>query len=361
MTHHNTTTRTGEPRLASVASWAVLTASFGLSATTWIALAQLAGFTNTMTVFGVTLALAWLMPIAVDGYVVVALVLWMAPVPKEVAAFAKRNTYFAAGTGILAQSAYHLLSTMSTTSEIWRVVLSAVVGALPPTVAGLAVHMRALIRRESNTNNNSHTTSSTVSAATATTPTTPQQPPVRYQPPTVAKATAPINTQSTVDTQLSTVGNGEAAPASTPEAVAPNVAPVPTPAEVATRITPRPAASTRPTPAPVPETAAATTRPRTSPPATTALALPASSTDSPVNATEPVQLVLPVADPVLLARAREVARQYRHEHDTAITQGQLAVRLRIPTEQASQLLQALDDASHQEDSTVNGRLVKANR
>src|SRR2546429_2945204 len=142
---------TGEPRLASVASWAVLTASFGLSATTWIALARLAGFNSELTIpaLSVTLAMAWLMPIAVDGYVVVALVLWMAPVPAKVAAFAKRNTYGAAGTGIVAQSAYHLLFTLSTTNQMWRVVLAAIVGAVPPAVAGLAVHMRALIRRES--------------------------------------------------------------------------------------------------------------------------------------------------------------------------------------------------------------------
>ena len=42
--------RTGEPRLASIASWAVLAASFGLSATTWIELAELAGFTGTLTI-----------------------------------------------------------------------------------------------------------------------------------------------------------------------------------------------------------------------------------------------------------------------------------------------------------------------
>src|SRR5947208_12971026 len=131
--------RTGEPRLASVASWAVLTASFGLSASTWIALARLAGFTNTLSVpgFGVRLAMAWLMPIAVDGYVVVALVLWMAPVPSKVARFAKRNTYGAAGIGIAAQSAYHLLFTLSTTNQLWRVILAAVVAPLPPAVAAL--------------------------------------------------------------------------------------------------------------------------------------------------------------------------------------------------------------------------------
>ena len=156
MTATNTITearRSGEPRLASVASWAVLAASFGLSASTWIALARLAGFTDTLTVpvLGATVAMAWLMPIAVDGYVVVALVLWMAPVPPRVAAFARKNTYGAAGIGIAAQSAYHLLSTLSVTDEAWRVVLAAIVGAQPPAVAGLAVHMRALIRRESST------------------------------------------------------------------------------------------------------------------------------------------------------------------------------------------------------------------
>lgn len=142
---------TGEPRLGAIASWAVLGASFGLSAATWVALAELAGFTQTWTLpeQSITLALAWLMPVAVDGYVIVALVLWMAPVPEKVAQFAKWNTYGAASIGIVAQSAYHLLDTLSATNEAWRVVLAAVVGALPPTVAGLAVHMRALIRRES--------------------------------------------------------------------------------------------------------------------------------------------------------------------------------------------------------------------
>src|SRR5829696_6575240 len=136
--------RTGEPRLASAASWAVLAASFGLSASTWIALADLAGFRDTVAGF----RLAWLMPVAIDGYVVVALVLWMSPVPATVAAFAKKNTYGAAGIGIAAQSAYHLLSTLSATNQEWRVALAAIVGALPPAVAALAVHMRALIRRE---------------------------------------------------------------------------------------------------------------------------------------------------------------------------------------------------------------------
>src|SRR5256885_14405259 len=93
--------RTGEPRLASVASWAVLAASFGLSAATWIALGELAGFRGVVLVpfADIRAHLSWLMPVVVDGYVVVALVLWMAPVPTRVAQFARRNTYGAAGTG----------------------------------------------------------------------------------------------------------------------------------------------------------------------------------------------------------------------------------------------------------------------
>ncbi|HEY0698572.1 MAG TPA: hypothetical protein VGD43_12270 [Micromonospora sp.] len=147
----------GEPRLAAVASWAVLAASFGLSAATWIAMARLAGFAAKLhlPIIDVTADLAWLMPVAVDGYVVVALVLWMAPVPAKVAAFARINTYAAAGIGVAAQSAYHALAVWSaqpaTDREVWRAVLAAIVGALPPAVAGLAVHMRALIRREAHT------------------------------------------------------------------------------------------------------------------------------------------------------------------------------------------------------------------
>lgn len=140
--------RTGEPRLASVASWAVLAASFGLSAATWIALAELAGFRGHLSALGATVHLSWLMPIAVDGYVVTALVLWMSPVPAKVAEFAKTNTYAAATVGVAAQSAFHSLTVWSLTSELWQAVLAAVVGAIPPAGAALAVHMRALIRRE---------------------------------------------------------------------------------------------------------------------------------------------------------------------------------------------------------------------
>lgn len=147
---------TGEPRLAGIVSWIVLGSSFGLSAATWVALAELAGFTQTMAIpeiqgvsTAVTLRLAWLMPLAVDGYLVVALIMWMASRSVRVARFARTNTYASAVIGVAAQSCYHTLSTWADTGLLWRTGLAIVVGALPPAIAGLAVHMRALIRQES--------------------------------------------------------------------------------------------------------------------------------------------------------------------------------------------------------------------
>ncbi len=164
---------TGEPRTAGLVTWLVLGASFGLSASTWIALAVLAGFDPR---------LAPLMPVAVDGYVVVALLLWMAPVPAKVASFARANTYAAAGIGVAAQSAYHGLTQWSVTGVVWRAAMATVVGALPPAVAALSVHMRSLVRRESARR------STVVEREPATPPTSPQLPPVE---PVSAQVSAP--------------------------------------------------------------------------------------------------------------------------------------------------------------------------
>lgn len=353
----------GEPRLASIASWAVLAASFGLSASTWIALAELAGFTSRITIplTGVSLALAWLMPIAVDGYVVVALVLWMAPVPARVAAFAKKNTYGAAGIGIAAQSAYHLLSTFSTGVEVWRVVLAAIVGALPPAVAGLAVHMRALIRRESGRTPTA--TTGTVPAPaetptpTMTVPAVSAPVPVRPELPIVPAVPAPTPGRP----ELPTVSPTEPAdPAPTPARPE-----VPTPAQVATRITaPRPA----PTPGPstaAPDATARTARPRPSKPDTaSASTLAPSTTDTPVTRSDAAQLPLPIVAPDLLARATRVAKQYRTEHGMPITPGQLAVRLKVTSDEATQALAVLDLDPNTDNRPVrpaNGHPVKANR
>jgi hypothetical protein len=346
-TTNDTNGRTGEPALAAVASWAVLVASFALSASTWIAMAVLAGFTDTATlpIIDVTLRVAWLMPVAVDGYVVVALVLWMSPVPATVATFAKKNTYGAAGIGIVAQSAYHLLATQSVTDELWRVVLAATVGALPPAVAALAVHMRALIRRETDR-------ATTGSAATPTMTVSTRTAPAPVMPPAPALITATADTSST-----------DLTPITRPEP--PAAREVPTPADVAARVTPSPTTiPLRSTTVPAPAAGASKPRPRKPEPMTPAVKLAAPATDI-VTAPEPAQLSLPMpVDPSLLGRAGQVARQYRTEHGTPITAGQLAARLRVNSEQAAQALAVLDlcpNTPTTQIPTVNGTLVKATR
>jgi hypothetical protein len=352
--------RTGEPPLAAIASSAVLAASFALSASTWIAMAVIAGFTSTATLpyIDVTLRVSWLMPVAIDGYVVVALVLWMSNVPATVAAFAKKNTYGAAGIGILAQSAYHLLFTLSATNEIWRVALAAIVGALPPAVAALAVHMRALIRRETDrTTAASGTTPATVPPVSA-----PAATPITVPAPTLpAVATPSITAPQPADSPAPSE-----VPAVTPQPVpGTRTEPVPTPAEVATRVTYSPTSiPLRPT-ATRPAARAPKPRPRKTAPTAPATPLAASAADIPVTGPKPAQLALPLpVDPALLAKAREIAEQYRTETGTPIKAGQLAARLRVNSEQAAQALAVLDLGPNSPTTpipTVNGTPVKAAR
>ncbi|HZM81236.1 MAG TPA: DUF2637 domain-containing protein [Candidatus Limnocylindrales bacterium] len=174
--------------------------------------------------------------------------------------------------------------------------------------------------------------------------------------------TTPVPTIS----QPSTVDTSSAVPATlldsalTSVTTAPIGVSVPSPAEVAERITPRRTPSPATIPASVPGTAERSTRSRTSSPTTPAPRLTPSSTDLPVTATQAVQPPLPMVDPVLLAEATEVARQYHAEHGTRITAGQLAVRIHKDTKTAALLLQAIDDTPTA-NQTVNGTPVKASR
>ena len=66
----------------------------------------------------------------------------------------------------------------------------------------------------------------------------------------------------------------------------------------------------------------------------------------------------------MLARATQVARQYRTEHGTPITPGQLAVRLKVTSEQAGHALAVLNlepAGPSGPPQTVNGKPVKATR
>jgi hypothetical protein len=141
---------------------------------------------------------------------------------------------------------------------------------------------------------------------------------------------------------------------------------VPTPAAVAARVTPsltslplRPDATSRPATADI-------SKPKPRPrPTTTAKPLAAPATDTPVTEPEPAQLPLPyTVDPVLLAKAREIAKQYRTEHGTPIKAGQLAARLKVNSDVATQALAVLNlgpDNPTTAIPTVNGKPLKATR
>jgi len=176
---------------------------------------------------------------------------------------------------------------------------------------------------------------------------------------------APTVTPSHVDNN---VPRSAQDPTATSRPAAPQPEParpdIPSPAVVATRITG--ADTTSPTGSAVALRTAArkpSPRPRT-PDSTPAEKLAAPATDIPVTAPEPAQLSLPIVAPDLLRRADQVARQYRTEHGTPITPGQLAVRLKVTSEQAAQALAVLGlgpDSPTTPIPTVNGRPAKATR
>ncbi|MEV0570580.1 hypothetical protein [Dactylosporangium sp. NPDC050588] len=135
----------------------------------------------------------------------------------------------------------------------------------------------------------------------------------------------------------------------------------PTPADLAIRIT-------RPSHPAAPRGSAAASGPaapdlphRSTRPTSPASQLAPSATDS-VTAPDAAQLPhLPLLDPALIERGRQIAEQYGTEHGTPITVGQLAVRLQVPSDTASQVLTAVT-GTKPNPATVNGhRPARATR
>jgi hypothetical protein len=100
------------------------------------------------------------------------------------------------------------------------------------------------------------------------------------------------------------------------------------------------------------------TRPKPSKKTTPPAARPApSATDTPVTAPDRARQTGQVVAPDLLARVRAEAERYRTEHGAPISPGQLAVRLRVTSEQAQQALAVLNlnpDSHPAPVKTVNG-------
>lgn len=126
-----------ESPVGVIASWATILASFVLSFVTWVAVGDLAGYGMV----------AFALAVCIDGYIVTALVTWMAPVTDEIAVFARRNVYGAAVGGALAQGVYHGATAWDTSHSVWKTVLASGVGAAVPALTALGVHMRCLALR----------------------------------------------------------------------------------------------------------------------------------------------------------------------------------------------------------------------
>jgi hypothetical protein len=146
-----------------------------------------------------------------------------------------------------------------------------------------------------------------------------------------ARSTAHVPTTSTTAVQPQPVPTPTVQPAApAPLPATPHAAPVadPQPAPTSQAAVPNPvqvAARTQPKP----RTAAVSTKPAPS------------STDTPVTAKDRTTQPSTIS-PGLVAKARHLAEAHQTGSGTAITPGELAVRMRISTERASRLLAALN-------------------
>ncbi|MDP9144692.1 MAG: hypothetical protein M3N43_08340 [Actinomycetota bacterium] len=161
-------TRTGrkQPWLAFLLVGVVLASSFFLSASTWVSIGRVAGFDGGDYYKAIAEDLSeptpsWALPVTVDGFLTLSLLLWLAPVSARAKSFAKWSTYTMAFLGVGAQSAYHALMVnqavsafhelTATDGDSWRPWLAGAVGAFPPAIAAMAVHMVALLVAHRNT------------------------------------------------------------------------------------------------------------------------------------------------------------------------------------------------------------------
>jgi hypothetical protein len=155
--------------------------------------------------------------------------------------------------------------------------------------------------------------------------------------------------------------------AAKPEPSSPTSSPAPTvtPAVLAQKVTARPTAAPATSAAVSRPGTSTATRPKPSNKATPPAPRPAPSpTDISVTARDRARPTTPVVEPELLARVRAEAEKYRTEHGSPITPGQLAVRLRMTSEQAQQALAVLNlapDSPTAPTTTVNGQPAKATR
>jgi len=114
-------------------------AGAAMSWTGWFLLAAMCGWSSR---------LAWLLPIAVDVYVVTSMrvwlrVAWVSPKTRRFAAF---STMFAVVLSVAANAAYHLMDSLGWRRAPWPVVVA--VSGLAPLMLALVAHLQARLNAD---------------------------------------------------------------------------------------------------------------------------------------------------------------------------------------------------------------------
>jgi hypothetical protein len=119
-----------------------------LSFSTWVHLAEAVGFDGRATIFGVTLRLAWLLPIAIDCYTVTVIRVWLrSPAGSAVLAYAKANALAAIVLSVAGQAAFHAFSAAGVRMvNLWWFAI--IVGGIPPALLGLVMDLYTRMKHE---------------------------------------------------------------------------------------------------------------------------------------------------------------------------------------------------------------------
>jgi hypothetical protein len=107
------------------------------------------GWANKWTIFGgLTVYLAWLLPLAVDIYALIGFRVWLrsTTASETTRDFARKSTFAAIGLGVGGNAGYHLMVSLGWERSPWPVVV--VVSALPPIMLGAVAHLSALRNRD---------------------------------------------------------------------------------------------------------------------------------------------------------------------------------------------------------------------
>lgn len=171
-----------------------------LSFDTWVRLAEAVGFTATTSPFGITIRIAWLLPLAVDVYALTSTRIWIHGHPEpRVVRYAARNAIGAITLSVAGNALYHaFLAANWTIRDCPPVVIA--IGGVPPLLLGLVVHLHTLVNQQAKPTIQTTETPTRISPAAHTlnpTPTTESQPaPATRTETTPTRTTTPTPTRT---------------------------------------------------------------------------------------------------------------------------------------------------------------------